>query len=61
MHLSKLKIPEWKLHNLEKDRKCTPWKITEKSCLENYRMENAHLGTEKISHPENDRKSTPVK
>ena len=38
---------------MENDRKCTPWKMTEKSQPENDRMENAH--------PENGRKITPGK
>ena len=28
------KIPEWKMHNLENDRKCTPWKLTENHAWE---------------------------
>ena len=42
------KIKEWKMQDMEKGRKCTAWKMTEKSQLENDRMENAH--------PENGRK-----
>jgi len=38
---------------MENDRKCTLWKMIEKSHPENDRMENAH--------PENDRKITPRK
>ena len=36
-------MTEWKMHNMENDRKCTPRKMTEKSQPENDRMENAHL------------------
>ena len=50
MHTRKMK--EWKMHDMEKGRKCTPRKMTEKSQPENDRMENVH--------PENDRKSTPA-
>ena len=37
----------WKMHDMEnahheKGRKCTYWKMTEKSQPENDRMENAH-------------------
>ena len=42
-----------KMHDMENDRKCTLWKIIQKSHPENDRMENAHL--------ENDRKITPPK
>ena len=35
-------MKEWKMHDMEKGRKCTPWKMTEKSQPENDRMENAH-------------------
>ena len=35
------KIPEWKLHTLENDRKITRWKMTENAQLEFARMENA--------------------
>ena len=38
------KIPEWKLHALENDRKITPWKMTENAQSEFARMENAHPG-----------------
>ena len=41
---------EWKMHDMENDRKCAPRKMIEKSHTENDRMENAH--------PENDRKIT---
>ena len=41
------------MHDMENDRKCTPWKMIEKSHPQNGRMENAH--------PENDRKITPQK
>ena len=47
------KMKEWKMHDMEKGRKCTPRKMTEKSQLENDRMENAH--------PEIGRKNTPGK
>ena len=47
------KMKKWKMYDMEKGRKCTPWKTTEKSQLENDRMENAH--------PENGRKITPGK
>ena len=46
-------MKEWNLHDMENDRKCTPWKMIEKSQLENDRMENAQ--------PENDRKIPPRK
>ena len=36
------------MHNMENDRICTPWKMTEKTYSENDRVENAH--------PENYRK-----
>ena len=29
------KMREWKMHDMEKGRKCTPWKMTEKSKPEN--------------------------
>ena len=32
------------MHNMENDRKCTPWKMTENSQPENDRMENARHG-----------------
>ena len=38
------KMPEWKLHTPENDRKITPQKMAENSYLENSRMENAHPG-----------------
>ena len=41
------------MHDMEKGRKCTPQKMTEKSQLENDRMEKAHA--------ENGRKVTPGK
>ena len=44
------KMTEWKMHDMEKGRKCTPRKMTEKSQLENDKME--------IAHPENGRKTT---
>ena len=47
------KMKEWKMYNMEKGRKCTPRKMTEKSQLENDRMGNAH--------PEKGRKITPRK
>ena len=34
-------MKEWKMHDMENDRKCTPRKMTEKSQPENDRMENA--------------------
>ena len=37
-------MKEWTMHNRENDRKCTAWKITEKSQLENDRMKKAHPG-----------------
>ena len=46
-------MKEWKMYNMENERKCAPRKMIEKSHLENGRMENAHL--------ENDRKITPRK
>ena len=46
-------MKEWKMQNIENDRKCAPWKMIEKSHPENERMEN--------THPENDRKITPLK
>ena len=46
-------MKEWKMHNMENDRKCTPRKMIEKSHPENGRMENAH--------PDNDRKITSRK
>ena len=53
-------MKEWKMHNMEEGRTCTPQKMTKKSQRENDRMENAHPETRKMaekSHPENDRKS----
>ena len=44
-------MKEWKMHDIENDRKITPWKKTIKSHLKNDRMENAH--------PENYRNVTP--
>ena len=42
---------------LENDRKCTGWKMTEKAHMENDRMENAQPGKWRKSHiPENERK-----
>ena len=38
------KMPEWKLHTLENDRKITPRKMIENAQLEFARMENAHPG-----------------
>ena len=38
------KISEWKLNTPESDRKITPQKMTEKSNLENARMEISHPG-----------------
>ena len=37
-------MPEWNLHTLENARKITPWKMTERSNLENAKMEIAHPG-----------------
>ena len=37
-------MKEWKMHDMENDRKCTPWKMTEKARPENERMENAQHG-----------------
>ena len=45
------KTKEWKMHDMENDRKCIPRKMIEKSHPENDRMEIAHL--------ENDKKITP--
>ena len=49
-------MKEWKMHDMENDRKCTPRKMIEKSHLENGRMENAHLEKDKNHTLENDRK-----
>ena len=38
------KMPEWKLHALENDRKITPSKMTENLQLEFARMENTQPG-----------------
>ena len=44
-------MPEWKMHNLENDRKVTPWKMIEN-------IGNAHPGKCQKNHTlENDRKS----
>ena len=64
-------MPEWKLHTQENDRKITPQNMTEKSNLENARMEIAHPGKyqngkcttwkmpeQKLHALENDRKIT---
>ena len=50
---------EWKIYTMEKGRKTTPWKMQEKSQLENDRMENAHNGKLQKNHTlENARKFT---
>ena len=46
-------MKEWKMHDMEHEKKCTPWEMIEKSHLENDRMEKAH--------PDNDRKITHLK
>ena len=46
-------MKEWKMHDMENDRKCTPQKMSEKSEPENDRMKKAHL--------ENGTKITPGK
>ena len=38
------KMPEWKWHTLETDRKITPQKMTENALVEFARMENIHSG-----------------
>ena len=43
-------MKEWKMHDMENDRKCTPWKMIEKSHPENGRMENAHPENDRIYH-----------
>ena len=48
-------MPEWKMHNLENDRKVTPWKMIEN-------IGNAHSGKCQKNHTlENDRKITTGK
>ena len=34
-------MTEWKMHNMENNRKLTPWRLLEKVHPENGRMENA--------------------
>ena len=41
------------MHDMENERKCTPWKLIETAHPENDRMEN--------THPENKRKTTQQK
>ena len=36
-------MPEWKIHNLENDRKFTPWKMTEN--LHMYSQQNVRIIT----------------
>ena len=38
------KMPEWKMHSMENERKSTYWKMIDFTLLENARMENAQPG-----------------
>ena len=44
-------MKEWKIHDMENDRKCTPQRMTEKSQWENDRMGNVHLENCRIITP----------
>ena len=53
-------MKEWKMHDMENDRKCTHWKMTENHTqkmkewkmhnIENERMENAQHEKVDVSH-----------